>query len=308
MKRVQIYQVDAFTREKFQGNPAGVVPDAEGLDVAQMQNIAREINCSETAFIFPPESSNHDCRIRYFTPTTEVPVCGHATIAALYVWAHQSNITGFSRVNVKTGAGILPIDITEKNNDYQIVMTQGEIEFGPVIKGNEQELLLSALDLKLDELHDHCPIQIVSTGHSKVLILIKSREKLNQLSPNMNVLFNLSKRIQCNGYYVFTLDSKDSSILTYGRMFAPAIGINEDPVTGNANGPAGAYLVQHKLIPVKGKTIHFSGFQGDLKKRTGTVDVTVHCSDQKPAQVQVGGYAVIVFQAEITIGDEVSSH
>ncbi len=114
MKRYQIYQVDVFTQEKFQGNPAGVVLDAEGLDVNQMQNIAREINCSETAFIFPPESSNHDFRVRYFTPTTEVPVCGHATIAALYVWAHHNNMTDFSRIKIKTEAGILPIEITEK--------------------------------------------------------------------------------------------------------------------------------------------------------------------------------------------------
>ncbi|MEK4299368.1 PhzF family isomerase [Oceanobacillus sp. FSL W8-0428] len=303
MKRYQIYQVDVFTQEKFQGNPAGVVLDAEGLDVNQMQNIAREINCSETAFIFPPESSNHDFRVRYFTPTTEVPVCGHATIAALYVWAHHNNMTDFSRIKIKTEAGILPIEITEKNNDYQIVITQEKIEFGPIIKGIDKERLLSAFDLTPDALHNQCPIQIVSTGHSKVLIGIKSRDKLNQLSPNMNLLVKLSKHIQCNGYFVFTLDSKDTNILTYGRMFAPAIGINEDPVTGNAHGPAGAYLVQHQLMPLKGRMFHFSGVQGEAIKRTGIVDVTVHCNNQKPVQVQIGGYAVIVFQAEITIGN-----
>lgn len=301
MKGFQIYQVDSFTQEKFQGNPAGVVPNAEGLDVYQMQNIAREINCSETAFIFPSEASDHDLRIRYFTPTTEVPVCGHATIAALYVWAQKNEIASFTRKHIKTGAGKFSIDIIQKNNDYQIVMTQDKIEFGTVIKNRNKELLLSALHLNLDDLNSHCPIQIVSTGHSKVLIGIKSRDKLNQLAPNMNLLQELSKHIECNGYFVFALDSNDTNLLTFGRMFAPTIGINEDPVTGNAHGPLGAYLVQHQVIPLKENIIRFSGKQGEAIKRTGIVDVTVHCKDQKPTQVQIGGHAVIVFQTEIAI-------
>lgn len=300
MKKIRIYQVDSFTQEIFQGNPAGVVPNAEGLDVYQMQNIARELNCSETSFIFPSESTDYDLKIRYFTPTTEVPVCGHATIAALYVWAKENRISSFTRLKIETGAGILPIDILLDNNDYQILMTQGTIEFGTVLKESHKQLLLSALNLKSEELDHNCPIQIVSTGHSKVLIGIKSRERLNELSPNMNLLIQLSKQIQCNGYFVFTLDSNDSDILSFGRMFAPAIGINEDPVTGNAHGPLGAYLAYHQLIPLKENVIHFSGKQGEVMKRLGRVDVSVYCQDHKPTQVQIGGHAVIVFQTEIT--------
>ena len=94
MRRYTVYQVDAFTKEKFKGNPAGVVINADGLTEAEMQKIARELNNSETAFLFSPTSPDHDVWIRFFTPTIEVPVCGHATIARPGIGCEQ----GFFRL------------------------------------------------------------------------------------------------------------------------------------------------------------------------------------------------------------------
>lgn len=139
-----LYQVDSFTKERFTGNPAGVVSNADGLTDEQMQQIAREMNCSETAFIHPPESSDHDIRIRFFTPTMEVPICGHATIAAVYVLAVE-NRASTSRIIQKSGAGILPVDILQVDDDYKIVMTQGTPQFGNLIDGINRDTLLSAI-------------------------------------------------------------------------------------------------------------------------------------------------------------------
>ncbi|MFT8363129.1 MAG: PhzF family phenazine biosynthesis isomerase [Sporolactobacillus sp.] len=111
-----------------------------------------------------------------------------------------------------------------------------------------EDVLLSALGIAQEELLEGYPIQIVSTGHSKVMVGIKGQCILNRLKPNYYSLSRLSEAIKCNGYYVYTLDSDDQDVLIRGRMFAPAIGINEDPVTGNANGPLGAYLVHHHLV------------------------------------------------------------
>jgi len=86
----RLYQIDAFTNRPFSGNPAGVVANAEGLTEGQMQAIARELNNSETAFLLPPQGSDHDVQVRFFTPTTEVPICGHATISAHYVRALEA--------------------------------------------------------------------------------------------------------------------------------------------------------------------------------------------------------------------------
>jgi PhzF family phenazine biosynthesis protein len=105
MSRYRLYQVDAFTTERFQGNPAGVVPNADGLTAAEMQVIARELNNSETAFIHPPDAPDHDVLVRFFTPTTEVPSCGHATIAAHYVRAVENALPSCTVVQ-KIGAGI----------------------------------------------------------------------------------------------------------------------------------------------------------------------------------------------------------
>lgn len=93
MKKYRVYQVDSFTREKFSGNPAGVVYHADGLTERQMQQLARELNNSETAFIFTGQKPDYDVEVRYFTPTTEVPICGHATIAAHYVRAIEEKLS-----------------------------------------------------------------------------------------------------------------------------------------------------------------------------------------------------------------------
>ncbi len=300
MKKRITYQIDSFTKEKFKGNPAGVVVNAEGLNDYQMQQIARELNNSETAFLFPPDSDDYDGIIRYFTPSTEVPICGHATIAAMYAKAIEDNLDSCV-LRFKTKIGILPFEIIKNNGDYQVVMTQGTFELSPTFDKDIITKMLTALGLEDADIDENCPIQIASTGHSKVMIGIKSRAKLNILSPNFNALAELSKVINCNGYFVFTFDSDDQNNLTYGRMFAPGIGINEDPVTGNANGPLGGYLIQNKIVNFSGNEFEFNGKQGEKIDRLGVIKVKVKIEDNKPALIQIKGDAVVVFRTEIEI-------
>lgn len=300
MRKYRLYQIDSFTKDKFTGNPAGVITNAEGLTENDMQKIARELNNSETAFVFSSDTMDYHVYIRYFTPTKEVPICGHATIAAHYALAVENNIDTI-RIKQKSGAGILPVDIIKKNDDYKIVMTQGKIEFGMYIEGENIKTLLSALGINENDLLENCPIQIVSTGHSKVMIGIKSNTKLNQLKPNYNALSQLSEIIECNGYYVFTQDSKEENILVESRMFAPAIGINEDPVTGNANGPLGAYLVHHKLVKHNKSIFRFNAMQGEAISRAGIIEIEVSIENEEPVEIRISGEAVTVFQSELII-------
>ncbi|WP_346354768.1 PhzF family isomerase [Azotosporobacter soli] len=299
MKKYTVYQIDAFTTEKFKGNPAGVVTDAQGLSEMDMLQIARELNNSETVFLFPPDDDSHDVKLRYFTPTMEVPSCGHATIAAHYIRAIEKKLET-SRVRQKIQIGILPVDIV-KEDDYTIWMTQGAVEFSTILRGAVRKRLLNALTLSEADVDERCPIQIVSTGHSKVMVGITSRQTLNRLSPDQGMLRELSKEIGCNGYYVFCFASQPSPVLTHGRMFAPAIGIAEDPVTGNAHGPLGAYLVKHKLIAHDNTSFSFRGMQGEAIARSGTVDVEVAIEKGEPVQIKVGGKGTLVFKTEIEI-------
>lgn len=295
-----IFQVDSFTKEKFSGNPAGVVLNADGLNELQMQQIAREFNNSETAFILQSNSPDYDIEVKFFTPTREVPICGHATIAAHYIYARENKLNN-TQIIQKTGAGILPVDIRKINEDYKITMTQAEIKFGNKIENKNRQLLLEALNITENELYDDLPIQIISTGHSKVIIGIKNKAVLDNLKPDTKNLTDLSTNIKCNGYYVFTFDTRENDILTSGRMFAPAIGIQEDPVTGNANGPLGAYLVKYGKLETNNKIVTFTAKQGEAIKRKGFVEVTVEGYDKNPEKVKVTGNAVIVFKAEIEI-------
>jgi PhzF family phenazine biosynthesis protein len=300
-RKYDVYQVDSFTSQPFTGNPAGVVLSADGLTEREMLSIARELNNSETAFIFSSNDPDHyDIHVRFFTPTVEVPICGHATIAAHYVRAIAQKFAHCIIIQ-KTGAGLQPIEITPQKNDYIITMTQGPISFSEILSPSIQHKIICALGLTDSELDKRCPIQIVSTGHSKIMIGIKQNQTLHRLQPNLSQLKDLSLQLGCNGYFVFTLETTDDESLTHGRMFAPAIGINEDPVTGNAHGPLGAYLVRHKLIQAIGNEVEFTGTQGEALGRPGKVRVIVSVKNGLPEQVKISGHAVIIFKTTIVL-------
>lgn len=297
---LKVYQVDAFTTEKFRGNPAGVVLNGDNLTDQEMQAIARELNNSETAFLLSPDSPDHDVRTRYFTPKTEVPICGHATIASQYVRAIENNLES-CRVMNKINIGTLPIEINKLENDYTITMAQGDIEFSQYISGSNLEFLMNALGITENDLDERCPVQIVSTGRAKVLIGIKSRHVLDRIVPNLEALKELSKAIDCTGYFLFTLNPETETILSHGRMFAPISGIDEDPVTGNAVAPLGAYLIKHKLVKHDNSMFSFKVEQGHAMGRSGVVDVSVLIKEGEPVEVSIGGSAVIVFETEVVL-------
>jgi PhzF family phenazine biosynthesis protein len=228
-----------------------------------------------------------------------VPICGHATVAAHYVRAVEGGL-GSGRVLQKTGAGILPVDTLYENGDYRIIMTQGAISIGEPLEEPRVQALATALGIRRADMRADCPVVIASTGHSKVMVGIRDVHLLHRLRPDMTELTLLSGAIGCNGYYVFTLHP-DEAPLVHGRMFAPAIGINEDPVTGNANGPLGAYLVHFGLARPEDGKFTFEAVQGEAIGRAGRMEVTVQVTDGKPEQVRIAGDAVIAFSTTLEL-------
>lgn len=298
LRSVTVYQVDAFTKERFTGNPAGVVLDASGLSDDEMQRIALELGNSETAFLLPADGPDHDVRIRYFTPKTEVPLCGHATIAAHYTRARVHDLAAGTIVQ-RGAAGDLAIALTRERGDYQVTLTLAPPTFEPPLSAAHVGRLLEALGIDGGALLPEAPIQVVAAGHSKVIIGLRDRATLLGLAPEMRALVALSRDIACNGYHVFTFDTGDDRLLTTCRMFAPAIGIAEDPVTGNGNGPLGAYLVKHHLVRHDGRAFRFLSAQGESVGRPGVVHVAVDIEDDAPVRLRIGQDAVIVFKAEL---------
>lgn len=298
MDNLRVYQIDAFTTQRYQGNPAGVVANAAGMDDAHMQLVARELNNSETAFILPPRDASHDVHVRFFTPTTEVPVCGHATVAAHYVLALEGGGTGSRRQ--LTGAGVQRIDTTREGTDYRIGIDQGTPQFEPPLAPALVAELAAALGIDQDALDPRCPPQFVSTGHGKLLVGLRERATLQALTPDAARLVALGPRVGSNGYFAFTLDTpEDDTALTWGRMFAPRIGIAEDPVTGNANGPLGAYLVRHGLCARPHDELRYRARQTTAQGRGGWMDVAVRIEGGDAAAVRIEGRAVECFRTTL---------
>jgi PhzF family phenazine biosynthesis protein len=298
MESLRVYQIDAFTTQRYQGNPAGVVANAEGLGDAQMQLIARELNNSETAFILPPEGPDHDVRVRFFTPSTEVPVCGHATVSAHYVLAVEGGGTGMRRQ--LTGAGVQRIDTVAEDGDFRIAIEQNPPRFEAPLAPPQAREVAAALGIAVAALDPRCPLQFVSTGHGKLLVGLRDRATLQALQPDAARLVALGPALGTRGYFAFTLDTPaQDEALTWGRMFAPEIGIGEDPVTGNANGPLGAYLVKHRLIEAIDGHARYRARQTAGNGRTGWMDVSVRADDGEPVGVRIEGRAVTCFRTTL---------
>ena len=299
MRDITIYLMDAFTDKIGEGNRAGVVFDADDLSTAQMQEIAKFANVSETAFLISAKAGDDfDIHVRYFTPATEVPICGHATIASHYL---RSKKLGLSEGTIlsKTGVGVLPVGIEKNDDDIKIVMTQGTPEMGEVLKDEHVDEALRALGLSRDDLNPALPVQFASTGHGKVIIPLLNTQRLHGINPDFEGLKNLTKKIGHTGYFVFTFH-EDAPYRTHGRMFAPAIGINEDPVTGNGNGPAGLYLSHHGILKFDDQ-YSYHAVQGEAMGKPGIIEVRVFKEGGNIEKVQVAGAAIPAGQLKYSL-------
>ena len=298
-RRCRLFHVDAFTRQRYCGNPANVVLDADDLSEEDMQTIATEVN-GETAFVLESEGSDHDVQVKYFTPRHPVPFVGHATIAAQYVRA-KTDGKPRGKLRQRTGAGIVEIEVTEVDGDLRVAITQNPPSLGPVIPDHHRTQVLNALGISSPSLHIDCPLQIMSKGTSRLLIGLRSPDLLNSLKPDFDELARLTPHVGAEGYFVFALSPTDQGPGTESRMFCPALGIPEDPVSGNAHGMLGVYLVNQELLKPNSGRVVFQGRQGMWVRRPGTVEVEVESSGRVAQSVRIVGDAVIVYEAEVQV-------
>lgn len=298
-RRCRLFHVDAFTRQRFAGNPAVVVLDADDLSSAQMQTVATEVN-AETGFVMAAESSDHDLHVRFFTPRHEVPFVGHVTVAAQYVRAKKEGAPN-RRLKQLTGAGVIEVDISMTDGDYRVALRQSPPSLGPVLPDHHRRQVLDALGISSPSLRKDSPLQIMVKGSPRLLVGLRSREQLNDLKPNFAELTRLTPHVGADGFFVFVLDDQAELPTTSSRMFCPAIGVPEDPVSGNAHGMLGVYLVTHGLLAPKDNVVRFRGLQGQSVRRPGMVDVEVSCVGKVADSVCIQGDAVIVYEAELPV-------
>jgi len=296
-RKIQVHQVDAFTREPFTGNPTGVVLNADALSEAQMLAIARELNNAETAFILAPDADDHTVRARFFTPRSEAAFVGHATVAAQYVLSRRHDAPRWQRQ--KSKAGIVDVEVRGSDEDRRIAIRRTPPPLGRELNDRERLAVLDALALASESLDPRIPLRIVGAAGTRLLVGVRGPEPLKHLKPDLTRLTTLSAQLGAAGYFVFALTPDAADHLTESRMFCPALGIAEDPVSGNAHGLLGAYLARLGLLARSGERARFCGVQGQSLHRPGRVEVELEFTGPDLACVWISGQAVSIFQTEI---------
>ena len=305
--------VDAFAAEPLAGNVAGVVPDAEGLSADQMSAVAAELGASETAFLTDADAAGGDAptadaltadaptadgaaddRLRYFSPTTEVDLCGHATIATYGALSAEEAIGGGERT-VRTNVG----DVAVAVDDGTVWMRQRapSVEVVDVDLGRVADAL-GVDPAALRDVGADLPVAVASTGLPFLVVPVNFLERLGEADPDDAAVEALSEEFDVAGVYAFTFDALDADSTLHGRAFVPSLGIPEDPVTGTASGAVGGYL-RHVDAFEGDEPDELRFEQGHFIDRPGHVRVRVEAEG-----VRVGGRATVALDGEIRIPDD----
>jgi len=308
MPKYNFIQLDVFTDRAFAGNPLAVFPEAEGITDEQMQQIAREMNLSETVFVLPSDKEGVLRRLRIFTPGSELPFAGHPIVGTWNCLAREGIVPppedGNGRVHLKheVGIGVLPIEIDFKDGrPASVTMTQGTFDIRSEIDDwQEQADIARALGLAREDLDETLPIQAVSTGNTMLLVPVRSLADLGNCRPNQNLLDDIFARNEVlrggTGCYAFTRETvRIGEARAHARFFV-GMGIGEDPATGSAAGPLGGYLVYHdatRVDPVDG-VYEFVIEQGDFVNRPSRIGLEVKGAPGKVEEVRVSGQSVVV--------------
>lgn len=248
------YIVNAFTKDNVGGNKAGFVMGCENLSSQDMLKIANYINLSETAFINKSTNDEYDYEIRFFTPTTEVDLCGHATIASFYTLGALGLLTTTSenvQLKQKTLAGILDIEVNFKDNKVSsILMTQTSPEFNYYIE--DIKTLCHILGISEDDAgipNFNLKPMVVSTGLKDIMFPVKSLDTLKRIKPDFEKLKSYTDNLDLVGLHAFTFETENPESSVATRNFGPSVGIDEESATGTSNGALCAYIIKHKLLP-----------------------------------------------------------
>lgn len=283
----KIYKMNVFAKTEKGGNPAAVVLDADYLSEKEMKSIAKLIGFSETAFIMKSELA--DYKVRFFTPSEEVDLCGHATIAVFNL-LFQKGYIGIGNYTQETKAGILNVEIMKNSI---IMMNQSKPKFEEII---ERDDVVKSLNISFNDIIEDLPIQIVSTGLRDIIVPVKNIEILNSIKPNFEKISNISRKYNAIGYHIFTLDTIGKSVANC-RNLAPLYGINEESATGTANGALASYLFKYNKISNNIKKLSFE--QGYSMNMPSEIIVSLNIKDNEIDQVKVGGNALNLVEMKI---------
>ncbi|MEY4635932.1 MAG: hypothetical protein RJA55_1730 [Acidobacteriota bacterium] len=305
---------DVFTDRLFEGNQLAVFPDGRGLSAAQMQAITREMNFSECTFVLPAETPGTDVRMRIFTPGSELPMAGHPTIGTTFALAHEGVIeAGRARWVFGLGVGPTPVELT---------WTQGLPTVAPGAKvglsfawmdqrppvyrepaSSRAEIIRAAGVEPAAVDATGLPVEEISCGTQFIYVPVKTRTAVDAAEPDMATMRRLKSAFPSPhvALFIFSTEAVDPAVAVYSRMFAPSLGVVEDPATGGASGPLGCYLVKHGLVTREQRRDMVS-LQGVAMGRPSRIHMRItEDRDGQITRVQVGGQAVRVGEGTIDL-------
>jgi trans-2,3-dihydro-3-hydroxyanthranilate isomerase len=290
-----LYQVDAFTTSPLDGNPCAVLFDCSDLSAASMLAIAKEMNLSETAFVWKKPDGHF--RARYFTPAEEIPLAGHPTIATVYALVDSGRLSlsgDYLKIPLELRDGPVDVEVFARNGIVdKIVMAQRKPQF---LSTHQAADILPAFGLSEPDLLPGVPIQTVSTGTPQLMIPLRSHDSLRKAVVDIERYTALRERSDFFSPHLFCLQGIENGA-TFARHFGVPPDTMEDPFTGSATGGMAAYLWHHGLID----SATFIAEQGHWMSRPGQAYVEVVGPRNEIETVKVGGSAVTVLRGELTI-------
>ena len=290
MRRLHYHKVDVFTDRAFGGNPLSVFTNGRGISGELMQTLAKELNLSEATFVLPPKNSANNYHVRIFTPGRELPLAGHPTVGTSYVLAREHMIErqgNPTRIVLEEGVGDIPVSIEfDGDQPGMIWMTQPKPQFGREASEEECAEVAAMLSLPPDALDERYPVQVVSTGVPFLYVPVKSLAAARGIKIRLDVHERLMLGFGTSDVFVFTQEVETPGSTVHSRMFAPEMGIWEDPATGAASGPLGAYLVRYGIIS---DSTHMVSEQGLEMGRPSFIHIQVEQQGGEITAARVGG-------------------
>jgi trans-2,3-dihydro-3-hydroxyanthranilate isomerase len=288
--------VDVFTDQRFSGNPLAVFTDARGLDTERMQRIARELNHTETTFVFPPFDESHDYSVRIFSPHAELPRGSYPSIGTAFALSQERAATPALRNRMVFDEASGPVSVSLVS---PVTTTKQEL---PTFGSSYPELHTASavLSLTLDELMPGLPVQAVASSMAFLIVAVNSLAALKRIRLRTDIWERTIRRFEAPHIYAFTLESEKPGSTATARMFAPALGIPEAPATESACGPLAAFLVRHKLVPAR-KDHLFIFEQGAEIGRPSVIHVSAEQENGQLTQLRIGGQCVLVGEGTIFV-------
>ncbi|MBA2731741.1 MAG: PhzF family phenazine biosynthesis protein [Acidobacteria bacterium] len=303
MRKLRYHIVDVFTNRAFGGNPLAVFTNGRGISVELMQSIAKELNLSETTFVLPPDDPENDYRVRIFTPASELPMAGHPTVGTSFILAREHMIElGADEITIKLeeGVGTIPVTLKFKDAVPDIIWMQQPLpSFGP--RFNDASLIAEMLSIAPDAIETEWPLEVVSCGVPFLFVPLKDLASIRAVRFRLDFWEKALRDGGISGVFVFTKETELEGSSVHSRMFAPGLGITEDPATGGASGPLGCYLVRHEVFPVAQKS-EFTSEQGIEMGRPSIIKIVIKHEAGEISSVKVGGQCRFMGEGYLEVG------